>query len=390
MKAVAVPAGAVILRAMRSATRYILLQVLGPLVFVTLTLTGVVWLSQSLRFIDRIVNQGLGVGTFLYLVGLLLPTALAVILPVALFCSVLYAYHRLSTDSELIVLFAAGFSRSALARPALIVATLATAILYLLTLYLMPLASRTFRDTQFEFRTSLAAMVLQEGVFNTPMAGLTVYVRERTADGELRGILLHDNRDPRQPVTMMAERGALVRTHEGPRFIMASGNRQQIDEGRRLGLLYFDSYALDLSRFGGEKAATWREPGERFLPDLLWPDPTNADDRQNWWRIISEGHRRLATPLFAVALTLIALATLLAGEYSRRGQTRRITVAALAAIALQVLGLVATYGASKAPMLIPLLYLNPLAFSAAALLIMRDRWRPPATTAPTAAEAAPA
>ena len=107
---------------MQGLTRYVLRQLVGATLFVTLALTGVVWLLQSLRFVDLIINRGLSALTFVHLTLLLLPTVLAYILPVALFCGVVYTYHRLIVDSEIVIMRATGLSQMALARPALILA----------------------------------------------------------------------------------------------------------------------------------------------------------------------------------------------------------------------------------------------------------------------------
>lgn len=354
--------------------RYILRQIGGPLVFITLTLTSIIWLTQALRLLDRFVGAGLGFGDYMWLTGLLLPSLLAIVVPIAAFCATLYAYHRLTSDSELVVLWSAGCSRLALARPALTLAAGITALVYLLVLFLVPLSASTFRTAQYEFRTALTSLVIHEGEFNTPVAGLTVYVRERSASGELRGILVHDNRDTARPVTMMAERGALVRTPQGPRFIMVNGNRQQINQDRQLSLLYFDSYTLDLDAFAKSEGAGWRQPGERYLHELLWPDMTDANDRENYWRLIVQGHRNLAQPLYVLALILIALATVLAAEFNRRGQTRRLLAAAAAAIVLQVLSLAVGSLVGRSPAFLPLVYVLPIGFMAgAAWLLFNER-----------------
>ena len=70
------------------------------LIFVTVGLTLAIWLSQSLRFVDLIVNKGLPVVTFLYLALLLLPRFLTIVLPIALFCATLFTYNKLMNDSE--------------------------------------------------------------------------------------------------------------------------------------------------------------------------------------------------------------------------------------------------------------------------------------------------
>jgi lipopolysaccharide export system permease protein len=49
---------------MHGLTRYILRQSLGAALFVTVALSAAIWLTQSLRLVDLIVNRGLSVLTF--------------------------------------------------------------------------------------------------------------------------------------------------------------------------------------------------------------------------------------------------------------------------------------------------------------------------------------
>src|SRR5690606_9257528 len=139
----------------------------------------------SLRFIEMIVNRGLSVPLFVYFTMLLLPTFFSVILPVALFAATLFTYNKLIADSELLVLRAGGLSQFALARAAIVMAVLVTGVCYAITIYFMPASYREFKDLQFTLRNSLPTVMLQEGVFNNLSDGLTVYIRERSADGEL-------------------------------------------------------------------------------------------------------------------------------------------------------------------------------------------------------------
>ncbi|MFN4274828.1 MAG: LPS export ABC transporter permease LptF [Ferrovibrio sp.] len=358
---------------MRGVTLYIMRQIAWPLVFATLTLTGVIWLTQALRFIDRIVNNNLAFLDFLYLTMLVLPSITAIILPIAAFCATLYAFHRMAGDSEVVVLSSTGFSRLALARPALYISIAIIAIMYAITLYLMPLGSRTLRATQYEFRNDLAGMALLEGVFNTPTDKLTVYIRERDVNGDMLGVLVHDVRDGTQPITMMAEKATLLRTPQGPRLYMVNGNRQQIDPERKsLSLLYFDNYSLDLNSYSKQEGQGWREPSERYLHELFRPNMQDADDVNNYNKLIVEGHRRLVSPLYAPALILIAIAGVIGGEFNRRGQGQRLIAAGAVAIALQILSLGVSHLATKSIILIPLLYITPVAFMAAAVFMLRE------------------
>jgi len=342
----------------RRLQQYILRQLAGPFVFFLMSLTGVIWLTQSLRFVDLIINKGLSASYFAQLTLLILPSVLTIVLPIALFATVLYVYQNLDGDSEIVVMRATGLGNLALARPALILAVAATLLSYLLSLYLMPSGQRAFKDMKTSLRTNLSYVLLQEGTFNTIGDGLTVYIRARHSGGEMLGILVHDSRERQRPVTMIAEKGAIVRTPTGPRFILVNGNRQQIDHAAgQLSLLQFDRYAFDLNQFVQHDDDRWLEPGERYLHELFWPE-NNPDNLANAARMRAEGHDRLASPLYSLAFTLIALAAVLAGEFNRRGRRWRIVVAVFAIALMRSAGMGLVGLSAKFPALIPLLYLN--------------------------------
>jgi lipopolysaccharide export system permease protein len=369
---------------MRRLDRYILRQLAGPFLFFAATLTGVIWITQSLRFVDLIINKGLSAGLFFYLTMLILPGVWALILPVALFAAVLYAYYRLTADRELVVMGAAGLGPRALARPALLLAGGATLLAYAMTLWLMPLGQRNFAALKADLRTNLSYVLLQEGAFNTVGSGLTVYVRARDPEGALLGILVHDGRDPARPATMMAEQGALIRTEQGPRLVLAEGNRQQVDgAGGQLSMLYFDRYTLDLGPFVQSGESHWLEPGERYLSELLQPGDT-PDDVANAGRMRAEAHDRLTAPLYGLAFALIGLAAVFCGEFNRRGLGWRVAAAIGAAVAVRLIGLALVNLTAKTALLAPLIYLNVAFASAAAIWLMGRRMARPARPAPAA------
>ena len=113
---------------MRLLNAYVLRQLAVVTLVVAVTLTCAIWLTQSLRFIELIVNRGLTLATFFNLTLLLLPSFLWLLLPIALFAAVLFTYQRLSADSELTVMRAFGRSPLQIARPALALSVIVAAI----------------------------------------------------------------------------------------------------------------------------------------------------------------------------------------------------------------------------------------------------------------------
>ncbi len=337
---------------MRQYMRYIIRQLAWSTLAIALSLTSIVWLSQALRFIDYIVNRGVSIMMFLHLTLLMVPSLFMLVLPFALLCSVLYTYHRLTQDSELIVLQSAGLSRFDVAKPALVMALYVTMISYAITLYFLPLTYSQFKDMQVFLRDNFASLLLQEEVFNSPIDGLTVYIRERDNNGILHGIIVHDNRTIGHPITMMAEDGKLLQTPQGPRFLLVNGNRQEMSNGR-LSLLNFASYALDISFYTSTQRASVRQPEELF-PTQLFSFQSKDPIVQNEMR--AEGHKRIAWPLYDMALVVMALGFLISGEFNRRSQWRRVGLAGLMGSTVLVIGFGFVNLAAKHPILIVLIY----------------------------------
>jgi lipopolysaccharide export system permease protein len=340
--------------------RYILRQCFGVMIFVTAALSAAIWLAQSLRLVDLIVNRGLSADVFLYLAALILPRFLDIVLPVGVFIAVLFTFNRLTGESELVVMRSAGLSHLALAKPILILAAIAFTILMSLSAYFLPVANRAFKDLQFEIRNRFVSSLVQEGTFTTISDKLTIYVRSRGERGEVLGLLINDSRNPQRQVTIVAERGVFVDSPSGSRIVMVNGNRQQYDaESRKLSLLSFDSYSLDLDTVRDAPVIRFREPQERFLGELFFPPADTDVVFRNGFLI--EGHQRVLVPLSAFSFALIPLACLLPGQVNRRGQLKRVLLAISLAFAFELLDLGVGNFATRHTAAIPLMYVAELA-----------------------------
>ncbi len=343
---------------MNGFSRYVFKQLFFGMIVVASGLTCIIWLSQSLRLVELIVNRGVSAGTFVYLTLLMLPNFLPVILPIALFSIVVFVYAKLIMDRELVVMQASGVSQFALAKPAIILALLVVGLGYFLNLYLIPESYRMFRLMQWDIRYNYSHILLKEGAFNELPNGKTVYVRERTSDGEIKGILYHDKGDPQNHFTIMAARGALIESKSGARVVMFDGNRQVVDpKTNRLSVLYFDRHVLEINAKKDGYDNRHIEARERHLSELFNPEKEDISQNDRG-KFIVEGHKRLVSPFQALTLTFLALACLISGGFSQPSQSKRILIS----ISLMVGILISTLGlenlSAKNIRLVPFIYIH--------------------------------
>ncbi len=335
---------------------YIFRQLFLALIAVTGGLTALIWLTQSLRFVELVVNHGLSFFVFLHLTGLLVPSLTAVILPITTYVVIQFIYQRLAGDRELTVMRAAGLAPFALARPALVLVLFSVAAGYVLNLWLVPVSLRAFREFQWEIRNSMAAFLIQEGVFTEVSPDLTVYVRSRDPDGTLRGILVDDARDKNAPATILAQRGRLVEGPDGPRVVLLDGSREVIDhQTGRLNILSFQQNDMDLADNTRNDGTRTADMSEVSLHALLHPHPQNPADAPKW---VAEAHKRLTTPLTAMSYGMVALLTVLTGTFRRYGGFARPLASIGAVVGLLALELACQNLAARQNALIPLMWIH--------------------------------
>ena len=354
--------------------RYLFRSLSIATTFIAVTLAMVIFLTQSLRFLELVVESGASGTAFLLLTLLALPRFFEIILPLALMAAILFVYHRLIIDSELVVMRATGASPQMLARPALALAGIVMVILLIMTSWLGPVTLSNMQYLRQVIKAQYSTLLFREGVFNPVVDGLTVFVRERNAAGELQGLMIYDARPENEtPVTIMAKRGVLVSTENGQQVIVYDGSRQSYKEEKgNLARLDFARYTIDLPDGSGPVRQRWREPDERTLWELFNLDPNNASDQNNRRDFMVEAHRRIVSPFLAPAFAAIALASLLLGPLDRRGMGKRIGAAIIAVVLIESLylaafnisrntdiGLVLMYILVFGPLFLGLYFLHP-------------------------------
>lgn len=308
--------------------RYILKETGVSTLFVTVILSGVILLTQSLRFLELVMESGASAMSFLLLTLMALPRFFEVIVPFALMAAVLFVYHRMAKESELMILPATGLSPLRVARPALLLSFTVALILLLFSLWISPATHAGMQHFRQVIKAQYSDLLFREGVFNAIRPGLTVFIREKEESGLLRGLMIHDQQKENEPpVTILAESGELMMNDTGYQVVVYNGTRQQAGREGTLNRLDFQRYVLEIPEGGRDVRQRWAEPDERTIGELLRPDIENNRDIENLREFRIEIHKRFLSPLLAPSMAAICLVFLLLGPYRREGPRRRLFAA---------------------------------------------------------------
>ncbi len=340
--------------------RYFWTQALYPLLLSLAALAALALLTQSLQTLDLIVENRQSGLTFLYITILALPQLISIIMPLAVFMSTLYALNRLNMDSEMIVAKASGFSPWQIASPALRLGMYALIAHLIINLVIQPFAFSQMRSEILKVRTDIASQMVRPGEFVTPTVGLTVYARAISPEGEMKDVIIYDERDDSGATTHTAKTGRLARGDESASLILKDGNVQQILDDGNLDLVAFNDYQIDLSDVMAMDSVLRKKPSDLYLHELLRPDQRVYANRKHRQELKAEGHNRLATPIYNLALVMLALCFMIRGEHQRMGYGRKIAVCAAIGFIIRLTGFGLASAAESDPSLNPVQYALPL------------------------------
>lgn len=324
------------------------------------SLLAMLWLTQSLHFVEMVTRQGMPIYLFAELTSLLMPRIFNILSPIAVFVTVLFVYNRLISDRELVVMQSAGISPWQNARAALFIGILLLGVnVYVMNIGI-PWAERNFRDLEWRVKNNLTQMIFREGEFTSMKNGLTVFIDKHEDDGSVSGIFVIDESKPNKKITLTAEKGRLIQTDKGPRILFINGVRQEINlEDYKFSTLSFSRYSAEFNTAQGKKKKN-QTVREKNIFDLLNSGEDKTLDVYTVRKNIVEGNRRIIYPLYNLLFALLACTGLLICTFNRRGQTKTISIEIICMILIMGGDLAFTNLAGRSLYVLPLMYLNCL------------------------------
>lgn len=343
---------------MGSIGRYIFRTTLGAFLTISVSLTALIWMTQALREIDLVTNQGQSVLTFASITGLLLPLLFMFIAPIGLFIAVVHMLNKLSADSEIIVMSAAGMTPWQIFRSFVVVAGVVSLMMVVLTTYLSPMGLRALRDRIVEVRANLVGTIVQPGRFVSVESAVTFHIRARSPNGQLLGVFMDDRRNPAERVTIIADSGSVLENDTGTFLVLRTGTIQRYEmTNREPSTVVFDRYAIDLSRFSGGQTKVRYSLRERYLWQLLFPDPKDPILLEQPGLFRAELFDRMLQPFYPFAFAVIAFAYLGSPRTTRQNRTLSIAGAVGAMALLRIIGFVSTVFGANVPILLSVQYI---------------------------------
>ena len=351
---------------------YIFNQLLRTTLALTSVLVGIIWLFQTIRILELVVNRGAAVGDFLVMSVASMPLWLMITIPISGFIAVNWVFSRILADRELLVMQSIGLSPLQLAKAPIALGILLTTFLAVNTAYILPTSFGVYKDLQFKLRNSIPTILLRNGVFIEVVDDMTMFIESRDDDDIMRDLFIHDARIADRIITMTAQSGEFIERDGSPTLILQNGERSERNaEGQSGAVLLFDTHSVTITRNSSQQTERATiDINEDSISNLLSPDA--AQSPQYYLHRHAEGHYRIASPWLGLGLALLSAAIILRGQIRRDLWTRRASLNIGACVLVIIAVVVSRSWVTNNANLWPLIHLSVLAPIIIAFWLLRQ------------------
>lgn len=304
---------------------YIAREVVTPFILGIILFTFVLLLSRLLKLIELIVDKGVPFTEIFGIFASLMPSFFVITVPLSFLLAIIIAFGRLSADSEVVAMKAAGFSLYQLAQPVIILSFFVCLFTAALTLYGEPYGRASLRQQLIDMAYSKAAVAISPQVFNEEIEGLVLYANNVDSEtGKLMGVFISDNRMGETPSVITAQKGLIYPDRVDGKLLMhleqGSIHRLQQRNGEEsYQLVHFDRYDINLSL--SEKGSTGEKKAlktqEMTTAQLL--EQIDQDKEQKNIDHAVELLERLILPFSPLIFSLIAIPLGIRSHRSNKG-----------------------------------------------------------------------
>lgn len=305
---------------MKVVERYILRRAFMLFIGAMAWTLAIVWTTQVLARIDLVTDSGQSALTFFEVASLIIPSIIPIVVPFAVVVAVAQTLSVMNSDSELVVINAAGASRMTVLKPIMLLAVAAAIFCLIVQNFVDPYARQRNRNLIANARADFLTLLIQEGTFRKIEDGLFVQIGKRFPGNKLGEIFVADSRQEGVDLVYYAKTGAVIDEGDDKALLMSDGVVHRKVPGGEISIIRFTSYAFDLSAFTPQIGKVSLMPKDQTTPYLLNPDPNDRIFQKSPNLYRSELAKRFSEWLYPITFALIALAV--AGDARSHRESR--------------------------------------------------------------------
>jgi len=262
----------------------------------------VIWITQAVRLLDLIGEEGNSITTYFLYILSILPKFFSRISIIIFFISFVVTISKFEEHNELRALWFSGLEKKKFINYLLRSTFIFVLILIIIRCFIVPHFSNYSRYLLLNTGVGAIGPLLKQNNFNNPLKKITIYVGKKNQINELEDIILFED-DANIKKTIIAKSGVVINENNKNLLVLVEGSIQEERKDKKISILDFDKTTLDLSQYS-KKTVDYYKFNEMFFLELLKKSNNKNDVQLS--NIVGELNDRIVMPLFIPSLVLLA------------------------------------------------------------------------------------
>jgi lipopolysaccharide export LptBFGC system permease protein LptF len=317
----------------------------------------VIWITQAVRLLDLIGEDGNSIKTYFLYILSIIPKYFSKISLIIFFICLFVTISKFEDHNELKALWFSGLEKKKFINYLLKCSIILIAILIFVRCFIVPYFSNYSRFILLNTGIESIGPLLKQNNFNNPLKKITIYVGKKNQINELEDIILfEDNEDIKR--TTIAKSGVIINENKKNLLVLVEGSIQEKRKEGKISILDFDKTTLNLDQYN-KKTIEYYKFNEVFFFELI-KRVNNKNDPQ-LSNIVGEINDRIIMPLFIPSLVLLACLLIITNKEIINNNLLKIIIFSYGIIILIISEILLDLSSKKLSISL-LLYVTPFLF----------------------------
>ena len=299
--------------------RSFLKDILTFFVLSTLSLSLVVWVIQSVNYLDLVSEDGHSLKVYFLYTLFTLPKIISKILMFSFFISIFYILLKYEENNEILVYWIHGIKKIEFINNILKLSLIVLIVQLLLNLFIVPKTLDTARSYLRSSNIDYFPSLIKSKKFIDAVNNLTIFIEKKNSNGEFENIFLKDKYSEENSQIISAKKGRIIKRDQEHLLILDEGKIINIDE-KKVTNIKFSKTEFNLSKYTTQ-STVWPKVQELKTSDLIKCIKfvqTNSNlrfsnkteiyncDTKNLNSIVQETSKRIIKPIYILIVSLIS------------------------------------------------------------------------------------
>jgi lipopolysaccharide export system permease protein len=274
---------------------YFIAEILRSYAFVLATLSFLIWITQSARFLYLITDMGLSMNVYVPYILYQLPKIVSQMMLVSFLISLFISIVKFQNNKEMEIYWLSGISKKTIIWTILKISLVPTFIALFLYIYMAPMTGLISRNILANSEFTFVNALVKKNNFNSPFNNLTVYVGENDNRGNLEKVYLFENNK-----TIIAKKGKVLNANNKNYLQLIDGFIHEKNQNNKIQIIKFEKTLYDFTKYQSN-LTTYPKLQERPFLWLLNEFKKNKKQKS----VLFEIHKRIFKPLFIPIIALL-------------------------------------------------------------------------------------